>query len=95
MAHHIHHPDRTPRRINEQYPAHLHINLVPRLQGLGLGKRMVDLWLAKVGALGAHGACLGTGDSNPRAVRFYRAYGFHEVERAGDREITFGIAIPR
>lgn len=97
MAHHVHHPDRTPRRINEIYPAHLHINLLPRFQGRGVGKRMVDLWLAKVHAMGAHGACLGTGDSNPRSVRFYRAYGFHEVERFGDagEEILFGIALPR
>ena len=56
---------------------------------------MLDRWLANVSALGAHGACLGTGDSNPRAVRFYRAYGFHEIERFGDAEILFGIALPR
>jgi ribosomal protein S18 acetylase RimI-like enzyme len=97
MAHHIHHPDRTPRRINELYPAHLHINLLPRLQGCGVGKRMIDHWLAHIGAMGAQGACLGTGERNPRAVRFYRAYGFHEVERFGDAEdgILFGIALPR
>lgn len=97
MARHIHHPDRTPRRINEIYPAHLHINLLPRFQGCGIGKRMVDRWLETVSAMGAHGACLGTGESNPRAMRFYRAYGFHEVERFGDagEEILFGIALPR
>ncbi|MEI9932706.1 MAG: GNAT family N-acetyltransferase [Rhizomicrobium sp.] len=97
MAHHIHHPDRTPRRINARYPAHLHINLLPRFQGRGIAKRTVDHWLAVVGAMGAHGACLGTGDSNPRAVRFYRAYGFQEIERFGDagEEILFGIAILR
>lgn len=93
MAHHIHHPHRTPRRINERYPAHLHIDLQPRFQGRGVGRQMVDLWLAKVSTMGAHGACLGTGDGNPRAVRFYRAYGFHEVERFGDDEILFGIAL--
>jgi len=93
MAHHIHHPGRTPRRINERYPAHLHIDLLPRFQGRGIGKRMVDRWLETVAALGAHGACLGTGDGNPRAVRFYRAYGFHEIERFGDAGILFGIPL--
>lgn len=95
MAHHIHHPDRTPRRINEIYPAHLHIDLLPRFQGRGLGKRMVDLWLANMRARGVRGVCLGTGDGNPRAVRFYRAYGFHEVERFGAAkdEVLFGIAL--
>jgi ribosomal protein S18 acetylase RimI-like enzyme len=95
MVHHIHHPDGTPERINREYPAHLHINLLPRFQGRGIGKRMVDTWLAKVAAMGAHGACLGTGDSNPRSVRFYRAYGFREIERLGDagEEILFGIKV--
>jgi ribosomal protein S18 acetylase RimI-like enzyme len=95
MMRHIHHPDRTRGKLNKRYPAHLHINLLPRLQGRGLAKRMVDLWLAKVGAMGAHGACLGTGESNPRAVRFYRTYGFQEVERPDAGEIIFAIAIPR
>jgi ribosomal protein S18 acetylase RimI-like enzyme len=97
MAHHIHHPDRAPRRINEIYPAHLHINLLPRFQGRGIGKRLIDRWLAEVGAMGASSACLRTGERNPRAVRFYRACGFHEVERFGDAEdgILFGIALPR
>jgi hypothetical protein len=54
---------------------------------------MVDRWLETAAALGAHGACLGTGDGNPRAVGFYRAYGFHEIERFGDAGILFGIAL--
>jgi GNAT superfamily N-acetyltransferase len=93
MAHHIHHPDRTPRRINAIYPAHLHINLLPRLQGCGIGRRMIDRWLQTVRAMGAHGACLGVGLANARAVRFYRAYGFREVERFGvpAEGILFGI----
>jgi hypothetical protein len=37
MQRHIHHPHRTPQRINEIYPAHPHINLLPRLQGSGSG----------------------------------------------------------
>ncbi len=97
MAHHIHHPDRMPRRINTLYPAHLHINLLPRLQGRGLGRRMIDRWLDEVRSRGANGAHLAVGTRNTRAVRFYRAYGFHEIERFGDaREgIIFGIAIAR
>jgi GNAT superfamily N-acetyltransferase len=91
MAHHIHHPDRTPRRINAIYPAHLHIDLLPRFQGRGLGRKMIDTWIETVRAQGAHGACLGVGLGNERAVRFYRAYGFQEVERFGD-EILFGLS---
>jgi ribosomal protein S18 acetylase RimI-like enzyme len=84
----IHRPQRMTRRIVEAYPAHLHIDLLPRLQGGGLGKRMIDIWRATVGAP-TH---LAVGGRNTRAVRFYRAYGFHEIERFDALDvIVFGI----
>ena len=94
MQRQIHHPVRMPRRIADAYPAHLHIDLMPRLQGRGLGKRMIERWLASVARLGARGAHLSVGTRNARAVRFYRASGFHEVERyaAPFDVIVFGIA---
>lgn len=97
MAHRIHHPHRTPRRISEPFPAHLHIDLLPRCQGRGFGRRMIERWMARVGAMGARGACLGVGARNARAVRFYRAYGFREIERFGapPEDIVFAISMPR
>jgi len=97
MAWLIHHPPRTPRRISEPWPAHLHINLLPRLQGRGLGARMIDRWLAAVGALGAPAAHLAVGARNARAVEFYRRYGFRELERTGPPfdVIWFGIETKR
>ncbi len=89
----IHHSARMPRRIVDAYPAHLHIDLLPRLQGRGLGRRMIARWLASVAAMGVGAAHLSVGMRNERAVRFYRAYGFHEVERyaAPFDVIVFGI----
>ncbi len=81
MARIIHHPSRTPRRITEPYPSHLHIDLLPRFQGGGWGKRMIDTWLAAMRDRGSCGAHLGVGFANERAVHFYRAYGFTEAER--------------
>lgn len=84
----IHHPPRMPRRIADAYPAHLHIDLLPRLQGRGLGKRMLDAWREAV-RVPTH---LAVGGRNARAVRFYRAYGFHEIERFDAFDvIVFGI----
>src|SRR5258708_1755036 len=83
MRHLIHHPPRTPRRIAEPFAAHLHINLLPRLQGRGAGRQLVDVWLDAVRKEGAAGAHLAVGAGNVRAVRFYRAYGFRELERTG------------
>ncbi|MEJ1968334.1 MAG: GNAT family N-acetyltransferase [Rhizomicrobium sp.] len=97
MAHLIHHPPRTPRRLNEPYPAHLHINCLPRLQGAGVGKRLIDTWLAAMARAGAPAAHLGVGPRNARAVRFYRAYGFHPIEQSPAPWNTswFGISTPR
>ena len=94
LIRHIHHPPRMPGRIARAYPAHLHINLLPRLQGQGWGRGLIDAWRAKIAALGAPAAHLAVGTANPGAIAFYRAYGFDEVERFGapHNVIVFGIA---
>jgi ribosomal protein S18 acetylase RimI-like enzyme len=81
MAYLIHHPSRAPRRIAEPYPSHLHIDLLPRLQGQGHGKQMLDAWFDRMRCGGSRGAHLGVGPANGRAVRFYQAYGLTEIER--------------
>ena len=77
----MHHPSRTPRRISEPFPSHLHIDLLPRLQGRGLGKKMLDAWLSRMRDLGSKGTHLGVSLANARAIRFYEAYGLLELER--------------
>jgi ribosomal protein S18 acetylase RimI-like enzyme len=74
----IHHPWRAPARIVEPFPSHLHIDLLPRLQGQGLGRRLMDRWLETARARGSTGVHLGVSAANTRAMRFYRAYGLTE-----------------
>ena len=81
MSYKIHHPDRTAEKIVEPYPSHLHINLLPRLRGHGIGRQLMMRWLATVRDTGSRGAHLAVGSANRRAIRFYRACGFHELER--------------
>ena len=38
----IHRPFHAPRRVVGPFPSHLHINLLPRLQGRGRGQAMID-----------------------------------------------------
>ena len=76
----IHHAPPAPARVVERYPAHLHIDLLPRLQGQGIGARLIDTWLGAVRSMGASGAHLAVGAANPRAIGFYRHYGFREME---------------
>jgi ribosomal protein S18 acetylase RimI-like enzyme len=91
----IHHPFRTPARICAGYPSHLHINLMPQLQGRGGGRRLVDAWLTRMRDLGSRGAHLAVGTANARAVAFYQHCGFSELERSGrdNSIIWFGIAL--
>jgi ribosomal protein S18 acetylase RimI-like enzyme len=92
MQRHIHHPRRTPATITDLYPAHLHIDLLPRFQGRGLGKTLIDRWLELMRLFGAKGVHLGVGVANERAVRFYRAYGFEELD-AWTGALVFGMKL--
>jgi ribosomal protein S18 acetylase RimI-like enzyme len=96
MSYRIHHPSRTASAIAELYPAHLHINLMPRLRGSGVGRRLIERWLATVRDMGAQGAHLAVGRGNRRAIRFYRACGFRELQqpsRPPSAAVWFAISL--
>ena len=76
----IHHPFPAPRRVVELFPSHLHINLLPRLQGQDLGRSLIDLWLETVRRMGSRGVHLGVSPVNTRAIRFYLAYGLDRLD---------------
>ena len=80
QAYLIHHPFHAPRRVVSPFPAHLHINLLPRLQGQDLGRRLLDLWLGVIAEKGAAGVHLGVSRANARAIRFYLAYGLDQLD---------------
>lgn len=76
----IHRPIPTPAPLVAAYPAHLHINLLPRLQGQGMGERLVTTWLDLIRKRGAKGVHLGCNAGNHRALRFYDRYGFRRFD---------------
>jgi ribosomal protein S18 acetylase RimI-like enzyme len=80
MIYRIHHPHRTASEIVEGYPSHLHINLLPRLRGRGFGRKLMEEWLRTIRETGSRGAHLSVGAANRRAIRFYHACGFRELE---------------
>ncbi|HZC15597.1 MAG TPA: GNAT family N-acetyltransferase, partial [Caulobacteraceae bacterium] len=92
----INRPRPTPRQVVEPFPAHLHIDMLPRFQGRGFGKALIDRWLGLIQSMGAHGVHLGVGRANTRAVRFYRAYGFEQLELADyPGALWFTTRLPR
>jgi ribosomal protein S18 acetylase RimI-like enzyme len=77
----IHQPPPQDEAIVGEYPAHLHIDLLPRLQGQGWGRTLVERFTEAVGDRGATGVHLGVGATNHRAFAFYRRVGFRELRR--------------
>jgi GNAT superfamily N-acetyltransferase len=75
----IHRPFPTPQSVVDAAPAHLHINLLPRLQGTGMGRRLVDAWLDRAARAGVRHVHLGCSATNARALRFYDIYGFDRL----------------
>lgn len=76
----IHNPPAASPDVVERYPAHLHIDLLPRLQGQGDGRRLLTALLDGLAAVGAPGIHLGVSTANQRAIGFYRRMGFTEVQ---------------
>ncbi|WP_412028790.1 GNAT family N-acetyltransferase [Deinococcus yunweiensis] len=90
----LYHPPRTPDTLLTDYPAHLHIDLLPRVQGGGNGRRLMVTLLDALRDAGVRGVHLGVGDRNTRAQGFYRHLGFQELRRAPG-SVTFGMPLGR
>ena len=84
------HPDLFCPEPYAEYPSHLHIDLVPRAQGRGLGLEMMKVLLDKLRAAGSPGVHLGMHASNARAERFYKRMGFHELVRDDKDSLYLG-----
>ena len=63
-----------------EYPAHLHIDLLPEAQGQGYGRRLMDTFLARLRAINVPAVHLHVGKRNTRAIGFYERVGFHLIK---------------
>jgi GNAT superfamily N-acetyltransferase len=77
----IHEPERTPADLARAYPAHLHIDLLPRVQGLGLGRALIERLADDLRGRGVPGLHLGVDEGNERGAGFYAHLGFDAVGR--------------
>jgi ribosomal protein S18 acetylase RimI-like enzyme len=73
------------------YPAHLHINVLPEAQSGGWGRQLVERELAALRQAGVPGVHLGVSPTNERAKGFYRHLGFDDVSRDG--KVTFAMSL--
>jgi ribosomal protein S18 acetylase RimI-like enzyme len=86
----IHVPLTVPDGLARDYPSHLHINLVPRLQSQGLGRQMMSTLMCALRELGSAGLHFFVTPTNRRAADFYRHLGFTEIPRA-DGPLIFAM----
>jgi ribosomal protein S18 acetylase RimI-like enzyme len=96
VYHVYHHPDYSCPEPYDVYPSHLHIDLLPRAQGRGHGRRMIEQVMAMLRRRGSPGAHLGVSMQNSRARAFYSHLGFRDLTRAGsgaDECLYMGMAL--
>jgi ribosomal protein S18 acetylase RimI-like enzyme len=65
------------------YPAHLHINLLPQWQGRGFGRGMISAFLTGLREAGVDRVHLGIAATNVKARAFYERLGFTEIPVPG------------
>lgn len=79
---------------NVGYPAHLHIDILPSLQGRGIGRRLMEVWLEKVESKLVKGVYFGVDVHNKGAIGFYGHLGFSVLENT-EQALFFGMELPR
>ncbi|MGP3534663.1 GNAT family N-acetyltransferase [Microbacterium sp. RD1] len=60
----------------DEFPAHLHIDLLPEAQGRGWGRRLIDALIEALREAGVSGLHLVATADNTGALAFYRRLGF-------------------
>lgn len=85
-------PDRMLIAEVDAYPAHLHIDLLPELQGQGFGRRLIDTLRAALAERGVPAVHLGMDAANTGARAFYDRLGFHELPSSTPYAPLLGIA---
>lgn len=84
-------PDTMISPGTEQFPAHLHIDLLPELQGKGFGRALMRLLLRSLQERGVPGVHLEVGINNLGARAFYARLGFRPMPGDPGNETLLGI----
>lgn len=75
----LHHPGSVPDAIVTAFPAHVHMNLLPRAQGQGLGSRLLDAWVEQAAERHVPAVHAGVSAANGAGLAFWSARGFKPV----------------
>lgn len=88
----IHEPERAPEAVVRDHPAHLHVDLLERARGGGLGRVLIERLVGELRGREVAGVHFGVDARNANAVGFYEHLGFHTLrhERWG---VVMGLAL--
>ncbi|HEY0533231.1 MAG TPA: GNAT family N-acetyltransferase [Actinoplanes sp.] len=85
----LHHPEHMLVAELADYPAHLHMNLLPGFQRRGYGRALMERFLAAADAAGAAKVWLGMLTVNVNARAFYDRLGFAELQVKDPEPLTY------
>lgn len=77
----------------DEYPAHLHIDLLPRLQGQGYGRRLIETLATALREQHVGGLHLTMDAANTKARAFYDRVGFVALPSSTPDEPVLGIRL--
>jgi GNAT superfamily N-acetyltransferase len=72
----------------DDFPAHLHIDILPSHQGGGNGRRLIETFMAAADVAGALGVHVTVAVANARAHGFYQRVGFEPLPIASDGPVV-------
>ncbi len=79
-------------KFKENYPAHLHIDILPEYQRGGWGGKLIKTLFNHLKEKEIKGVMLTTGTANITANNFYKKYGFQVLETV-NTDIAFGMRL--
>lgn len=84
------HQGHKPKTELLEYPAHLHIDILPIAQGKGLGRKLIEIFINQLKRKNITALHFEVGKTNKNAIAFYSHIGFHIIKEY-DFSIAFGM----
>lgn len=79
-------------KYKAEYPAHLHIDILPEYQRMGLGHQLMDALCNNLREKGVKGVVLTVWHKNEKGRRFYEKYGFDLIETK-ETSVVYGLKL--
>jgi GNAT superfamily N-acetyltransferase len=81
----MHNPRLIDREISTQYPAHMHMNLLPIMQRRGIGTALLDKWLSIAIKDGDRSVHVGANPKNTAGIAFWQRSGFQTIRTGPEK----------